>query len=158
MGHEESARRFRRENVRTTTNWVWGLLNKKPSTTETNIILLIFLGAMVLFEAWVPRPLLLAHDWRYMRAFMLFSACGVFLFGSGRIVYLWARKSPNPISLGTLRVFNVVWMCLAMAWFKSFTDYKRMSPSFDSYASYVFLGFLIGVINAAKLRSHPSED
>jgi hypothetical protein len=144
--------------VKTTTGWASGWWNKKPSNTATNVTLLIFLGAMVLFEACVPRPLLHVYDWRYVCAFIMFSACGVLLFGSGRILYLWARKSPNFISLDIFRVSNVLWMGLAMAWFKAFTDYKRISPSFDSYASYVFLGFLIGVINAAKLRNHPSED
>jgi hypothetical protein len=144
--------------VGTTTDRASGFWNKKPSNTATNVGLLVIVGAMVLFEAWVPRPLLQAHDWRYTCAFMLFSACGVLLFGSLKILNLWAGKSPDLMSIDILRVCTVLLSCLGMVWITSFTEYKRMNPSFDSYASAVFGGFLVGLINAASLKNHPSEN
>jgi cytochrome c biogenesis protein CcdA len=132
--------------------------NKPLGKRSKNAFLLIVFGGLILFEALVPRPLLTSRDWRFLLAFVLFIVCGGIVFVCLMAVGTQAKSIMNLFGPGTRQVCLVLLSCLGMVWVTAFTEYKRINPTFDSYASAVFGGFLIGIMNAASDKDQtPTE-
>lgn len=99
---------------------------------------MIGFSGVILFEAFLPRPLLSSRDWRFFLAFGLFVASGAALFSLMNLS-IGGKKVMNLFSPDALYVPS---SCLGMVWVTAFTEYKRINPSFDSYSSAVFGGLL----------------
>lgn len=129
--------------------------NKPLGKRSRSVFLLVVFDGMILFEALVPRPLLTSLDWRFLLAFVLFVVCGGIVFVCTMIVGIRAERAMNVVSRSILQVCLVLLSCLGMVWVTAFTEYKRINPSFSSYASAIFGGLLIGVMNAAYFKHQP---
>ena len=131
----------------------------KPLGKRSKIAFLICcLGGLTLFEALVPRSLLTVRGWQYLLAFILFLACGGILFGCLIFVATWQKRRMNLLGPDTLKVCLLLLSCLLMVWVTAFTEYKRVNPSFDSYASAVLCGFLVRMMNCASFEDQPPAE
>jgi hypothetical protein len=122
------------------------------------VLVLVAFGGAIFFEGWLGRKLLfVAHDRRYIVAFVLFVTCQVILLGALKAVAGRARRIGDDASFGTLQVWAGVLSCLPMALFGIFHDYTTSHLDFGSVLGSVITGLILGVWNAASMKPTLAE-
>jgi hypothetical protein len=130
-----------------------GFWHRPLSKGAGRVLVSVALGGATFFVGWLGRKrLFVAHDRRYIVAFVLFVTCQVILLGTLKAVAGRARKIGDDASFDTLRVWVGVLSCLGVALFSIFGGYTISHLDFRSVFGSVITGLILGVWNAASME------